>query len=114
MRIIIFTKKIDHDELRELAKESFGDMAKAVVDVERRVMAVGGELHADAEALLLANGSQQRNLWGINIYPEKPKAERIEFSSLINIKPAFGNRSIIINNEEIKFKILEIVSELMD
>ena len=43
-------------DLVALAEGRFGDLVKAVVDVERGIMAVGGELHADDEAALLDDG----------------------------------------------------------
>lgn len=85
-------------------------MVKAVVDIEQRIIAVGGELHADAEALLLEQGSKQRDLWGINLYPENDTA-RVEFSSFINIRPSQGNRSMQIQDETIQAKILTLVKE---
>ena len=88
-------------------------MVKAAVDVEREVLAIGGELHSDEEALLLEDGSKQADLWGINIYPEKPEAERIEFDSMINIRPSQNNRSRGVENPEIRQRILRIVSKMI-
>ena len=68
--IIIVIKKISKKKLKQLAEKRFGDLVKAVVDIKRGIMALGGELHADEEAELLKNGSQQQNLWGINLYPD--------------------------------------------
>jgi len=113
MPTTIISGKISQDELKQLAQESFGDMVKAVVDIEKGILAVGGELHADAEAILLQDGSEQKNLWGINLYPTKEKADIIEFSSLINIRPALGNRSILIQDEEVKNKIRKIIDEFL-
>jgi hypothetical protein len=76
-------------------------------------MAVDGELHADEEALLLENGSRQENLWGINIYPELEGADRIEFDSMINIRPSQGNRSRGIDNMEIREKVIQVVHKLI-
>ena len=56
---------ISIQELRDAGGELFGDMVKAVVDVEKKVMAIGGELHADEEAFLLERNSRQESLWGI-------------------------------------------------
>ena len=67
-KIEIITDSVSIDRLKESAKEGFGDMVKAVVDIERKIMALAGELHADEEAVLLHDGSKQENLWGINIY----------------------------------------------
>jgi len=88
-------------------------MVKAVVDVERRIMAVDGELHADEEAILLENGSRQENLWGINIYPELEGSDRIEFDSVINIRPSQGNRSRGVDNTIVREKIVQVVAGLM-
>ncbi|MFA6305969.1 MAG: DUF5674 family protein [Candidatus Gracilibacteria bacterium] len=106
--------KISKKELAEIAKERFGDMVKAVVDVELKVMVVGGELHADEEAILLERGSIQENLWGINIYTDKPDNERIEFDSMINIRPRQNNRSRDVLDPAIREKITIIVNNLVE
>ena len=107
----LIKESITLDELKIFAKELFGNMVKAVVDVEQRIMVVGGELHSDEEAFLLENGSEQKNLWGINIYPKETNENFIEFDSLINFRPSQGNNSRNIENPEIRKKILEIVNE---
>jgi len=86
---------------------------KAVVDVRRELMALGGELHADEEALLIDDGSQQADLWGINIYPDRSPGERVEFDSMINVRPAQGNRSRSIEDPGMQSRIQEIVSRLV-
>ena len=101
---------ISADDLRVMAENRFGNLIKAVVDVERKIMAVDGELHADEEALLLEKGSQQENLWGINIYPELEGPDRIEFDSIINIRPSQGNRSRGVDNLAIRDQIIDIVN----
>jgi len=106
--------KIGKKELTELAKERFGDMIKVVVDIKLGVMVVGGELHADEEAILLERGSAQENLWGINIYVDKPDNERIEFDSMINIRPRQNNRSRDVLDPEIRKKITVIVNNLVE
>ena len=88
----------------------FGNMVKAVVDVDREFIAVDAELHSDLEALLLADGSEQKSLWGINFYPDMREDEFIEFDSMINMRPSQGNRSRGVENEEISKKITEIVT----
>jgi hypothetical protein len=100
-------------DLIAMAQGGFGNLVKAVVDVDRKIMAVDGELHADEEALLLENGSRQESLWGINIYPELEDANRIEFDSMINIRPSRGNRSRGVDNMEIREKIISIVQNLI-
>lgn len=112
--IKIVTHKVNLAELSEMAREEYLDFVKVVADLEREIIAVGGEMHADAERVLLENGSRQDNLWGFNIYPYKPKEQMLEYSSLINIRPRQGNRQMEIENHEIRKKISEIVWKLLD
>jgi len=93
----------------------YGGLVKAVVDIEKIIMAVDAELHADEEALLLDNGSRQENLWGINIYPDNIGKENwIEFDSMINLRPSQGNRSRSVEDKNIQQKIITIVKKLIN
>jgi len=109
----IITEAIDLDRLRELAVRRFGEMVKAVVDVEQGIMAVDAELHADEEAVLLERGSAQANLWGINLYPDVVGEDWIEFDSMINLRPSQGNRSRGVDDPETRQRIAEVVSRLV-
>jgi len=113
MNIKIVEEAIDIKELIKIGQEGFGDLIKAVVDIEKEIMAIGGELHADEEAILLSSGSKQENLWGINLYPQKKDEDFIEFDSVINLKPSQGNRSRGIENPQIQKRIKEIVERLI-
>lgn len=104
---------ISISQLRPLVQASFGNFVKAVVDVEKSIMVVGGELHADQEAQLLEQGSRQENLWGINIYPENSKDTLVEFDSMINIRPRQENRSRGVENPLIREQILKVVHRLI-
>lgn len=97
------------DELKQMASAMFENMVKAVVDIERKLIALDAELHSDLEALLLQDGSKQKDLWGINLYPDIQGEEFIEFDSMINMRPSQGNRSRGIDSEETRKKINEIV-----
>jgi hypothetical protein len=110
----IIRDKISITELKEMAAGRFGNLVKAVVDIERKIMAVDADLHADEEAALLEDGSSQRNLWGINIYPELTGKKFIEFDSLINLRPSQGNRSRGVDDQEIQKEIIEIVNGLVE
>lgn len=113
MAIKIIKIPIKKAELLEIASKGFGDIVKAVIDIEQGIMAVGGELHADEEVLLMEQCNSKREyLWGINLYPQKTEEEWIEFDSMINLKPAFGNRSRGVENSEIREKIKEIINKL--
>ena len=99
------------NELSRMAADMFGDLVKAVVDVDRELLAVDAELHSDLEAFLLENSSKQKNLWGINLYPEMQGEEFIEFDSMINMRPSQGNRSRGVENQETRKAIIEIVAK---
>lgn len=85
-------------------------LIKIVVDIRRRVLAGGGEMHSDCEAVLLEHGSAQDDLWGANWYPDE---QHIEFESLINIRPRLGNRSIIVQSEALRQQIADVTLELL-
>lgn len=111
--MIIIEEKISLDELKKIGKKLFGNFVKAVVDVDKGIMAVGGELHSDEEALLLQNGSQQKNLWGINLYLDIQTEDWIEFDSVINIRPSQENYTRSVDHAEIREKIIYIVNKLV-
>lgn len=113
MRQASEAEPVSLDELRQMAKARFGDMVKAVVDVRRGVMLLDAELHADQEAELLAEGSAQRDLWGINLYPDLPEAEWVEFDSMINLRPSFGNRSRSVDDPAARDGIVQLVVRLV-
>ena len=111
--IILVKEPIKLERLKELASERFGDLVKAVVDVKLEIMSIGGKMHADEESLLLEDGSNQDDLWGINIYPDSPKEQWIEFDSMINIRPRQNNRSRGVEDLELQNKIIKIVDSLV-
>ena len=101
------------DELRVLAAGRFGDMVKAVVDLERDVMLLDADMHADQEAELLAGGSRQQDLWGINLYPDVSGNDWIEFDSMINLRPSFGNTSRGVDDIGIRDRIVRLLDDLV-
>ncbi|OGB85821.1 hypothetical protein A3J41_02485 [candidate division TM6 bacterium RIFCSPHIGHO2_12_FULL_38_8] len=110
----LVTKIISVDELKIMSEKMFGKLVKAVVDIEREIMAVDAELHVDLEELLLENESEQDALWGINFHPNKfPSADWVEFDSMINVRPLQANMSRYVENEQIRKKILTVVSKLV-
>jgi hypothetical protein len=113
MTIEIISQPMTLQKLEEIAQSGFGNLVKAVVDVERGMMAIGGELHADEEALLLEHGSEQNHLWGINLYPAIPGDDFLEFDSMINIRPNQGNMTRSVEDVQIQEKIKQIVGELV-
>ena len=105
--------RISRAELARQAEEQFGDWIKAVVDVSRGLMAIGGDLHADDEAVLLADGSRQHDLWGINLHPGESGSDWIEFDSMINLRPGQGNRSRGVDDDRVRARIREVVESLI-
>ena len=105
----ILKHSLSKTEINELAKEFFGDMIKVVVDVEEGLIAAGCSLHADAEQILLKHGSKQENIWGANYFPGRKNGEKIEYTSLINIRPRKGNKSQFIQDADIKKKVGNII-----
>jgi len=107
----IITDDIVLEELKQMASAMFGNSVKAVVDTERGLLALDAELHSDLESLLLRDGSKHKDLWGINLYPELQGDDFVEFDSMINMRPSQNNRSRGVDDEQIRNKIIEIVSE---
>lgn len=114
MDIKIVKTSISRKELADMASAEFGDIVKAVVDVRQGIMAVGGELHADEEVVLTEQeGSKRENTWGINLYPKLSGDDWIEFDSMVNIKPQYGNRSRGVESLEVQKIIIDIVNKLV-
>lgn len=112
MRVI--KEPISLSELKAIAEERFGDLVKAVVDVKQEIMAIGGELHADEEVLLIdEHGSRREDVWGINIYPDADESGFLEFDSMINLKPSLGNRSRDVEDPKVREKIRAVVAKLV-
>ena len=111
--IVIVRERIDPAELERLVLLYFEDMVKYVVDVERGVVGLGGEMHADAEQLLLEDGSRQADLWGANYYPGRGRDGCIEYTALINIRPAQGNRSMEIQDPVLRQRVRDLTWALV-
>jgi hypothetical protein len=101
------------DELRQLAAVRFGDMIKGVVDLRREVLLLDADLHADQETELLEEGSDQRDLWGINLYPDEAGSGWLEFDSMINLRPSFGNRSRGVDDSATREAIAQLITRVV-
>lgn len=114
MEIKIIKEPIAVSELKKNAREGFGDLVKAAVDIEQGIMAIGGELHIDEQMLLIEReNSKQEFVWRINLYPDNLGENFVEFDSMINLKPAFGNRTRGVDNREASERTMEIVNKLI-
>ena len=97
----------------ENKQTDYNEILKIVVDIENVIIAVDGIMHADLENLLLENGSEQKNLWGANVFPLNKEEDLIEYVSFINIRPSQNNRSMEINDIKIKNTIKDIVNKML-
>ena len=112
--MFIVQQPITIDELLNIANPSFGDIVKAVVDVEQELLVIDADLHADEEELLLdEHGSKQEDLWGINLHPKLSQNKFIEFDSMINLRPSFGNASRGVDDPKMRKRIKQIVLRLV-
>ena len=107
----ILEEEIERGKLKNAKNVLEGGMVKAVVDVDREIIGVDAEMHADIEQMLLANGSSQDALWGINIWFKDDDDDFIEFDSMINIRPRQGNRSRGVEDPETREKIKAVVAK---
>jgi len=108
--IHVLKEKASSVQVQDMLQEYEG-MIKIVVDIRRRFLSGGGEMHADCESVLLEDGSEQDDLWGANWYPNE---QRIEFESLINIRPRLGNRNILIQDENLRKQVESVTREILE
>ena len=107
------TEPLTRDDVRKMLGRRFTDMVKGVVDLRRGVLLLDADMHADQEAALLAEGSAQIDLWGINLYPDLPEDQWIEFDSMINLRPSFGNRTRGVDDTKTQAAIVALVERLI-
>lgn len=110
MDIKIVDQKVHILELKDLAKVFYKSMIKGVVDIENEIVAFGGEYHMDANMVLIDNGSIQSNIWGFNLYFDRPAETRIEYISLINIRPQVENFDMEVQSDIIRDKMKIIIN----
>ena len=115
MGIYVLKEAISRARLQEIAKERFGDLVKGVVDTEQRILAVGAELHVDAAVELQEKeNSKSEQLWSINLYPAETGEAFMEFDSMINLKPALGNRTREVDDAVTRERIKAIVRNIVE
>jgi uncharacterized protein DUF5674 len=109
MKILVIRNLASKEQIREMLEE-LETYIKLGVDVERNILAGGGEYHADCEEVLLEDGSRQDDIWGADWYPDTRK---LEFGALINIRPDQGNRSMEIEDPKLRDRIETITRALL-
>jgi len=114
VKILKEQNKIESAELKEMTKRMYENLVKAVVDIEKEIIAFDAEMHVDLEQFLMEQENcEPKNLWGINLHPDFDNENFVEFDSMINLKPALGNRTRGIDNLEIRNKIIDIVNKFV-
>ncbi|HEY4514437.1 MAG TPA: DUF5674 family protein [Candidatus Paceibacterota bacterium] len=113
MNIQVVTDTIDSDDLREIAEEFYRSMIKGAIDIEKSIVAFGGEYHIDASNRLSEMGAQSKDIWGFNIRLDAPRDSWVEYTALINIKPEAGNRDMIISDAATREKIKKILDTMI-
>ncbi|MBW3568925.1 hypothetical protein KY385_02230 [Candidatus Parcubacteria bacterium] len=110
-------KKVDNisvKELQEMAEKMYGSLVKADVDISKKIVIVDMPMHYDGEAELLEQGSKQKDIWGINLHPAKYGTDGfVEFESMINLKPGYGNFSRSVDDPAIQAQILAVIDEVV-
>jgi len=110
----LVNESINITELEKMSGNMYGELVKAVVDVEKKILVVDAPMHADQERFLLEQNSKQENLWGINLYPEFfGEDDFIEYDSMINLRPNQGNKTRSVDDDQIRTQIREIINELV-
>ena len=110
MKIHIIRQRAKQEEILGMLEE-LETYIKLAVDVERNILAGGGEYHADCEEALLEDGSRQEDIWGVDWYPDSKK---VAFGALINIRPHQDNRGMEIEDLELRAKIETIIRRLLE
>jgi hypothetical protein len=110
MGIVIVRVPATPSEVAEMCAE-FGTFIKLAVDLERGILAGGGELHADCEQALLQDGSRQQDIWGGDWLPD---IQEVGFESLINIRPRQDNHSLELQSPELRQRFEAIVRRLLE
>jgi len=114
MKSVNINEIITIAKLKKMSEKMFGDYVKAVIDLSKNIMVIDAHMHADEELFLLENGSEQGNLWGINLYPNNFGTDKwIEFDSMINLRPSWGNKSRGVDEPKIQQQIINLVNKLV-
>ena len=110
MKIHLIRERATKEQLAEMLEE-LQSYIKLAVDIERGIIAGGGEWHADCEEVLLADGSLQENVWGADWIPGK---QMVRFESLINIRPRQNNFALELKDPLLRQRVEKIARDLLE
>ena len=108
--VILLNRKITPEEF-EQAREIYPDYIKIVVDIEKNIMAVGGEFHIDCEEVLLEQRSKSENLYGGGY---RVNTKEIEYMAMSNYKPILNKLTYEIADPIIRDKIYKLTKEFLE
>ncbi len=108
--IIVLDRKITPEEFK-LAREVYGDYIKTVVDIEKNIIAVGGEYHIDCEEELIRQGSKLENLYGGGY---RISTKEVEYMAMSNYKPALNKYTYEISDNQIRDKLYKLTKEYLE
>lgn len=109
--ILIIRESVTTEQIKQMTEQFGSNFIKLVVDVNREILAGGGELHADCEQALLEDNSQQVDIWGADWHPE---TRNVTFESIINIRPRQQNFSMEVQDPALRSRIEKIIRELLE
>jgi hypothetical protein len=109
--ILIIRKLVTKEQIAQMSEQFGSKFIKLAVDVNRKILAGGGELHSDCEQALLEDGSQQVDVWGADWHPD---TKTITFESLINIRPRQQNFGLEVQDSALRDKMEKIARKLME
>ncbi len=110
MTIHLLRDHVTPEQVAEMLEE-LKTLIKLAIDVERGVVAGGGEWHADCEKVLIEDGSQQEDIWGADWLPLE---NEVRFEAMINIRPRQNNRTMVIQDAELRARVEKIVRDIFE
>lgn len=107
--ITILDRKITPEEFRQ-AREAYEDYIKTVIDIDKNVLAIGGEYHIDCEEVLIRNGSKPENLYGGGY---RVSTKEVEYMAMSNYKPTLGKVTYEIMDAGVRTKLKELTEKYL-
>jgi hypothetical protein len=107
--LLIIRQKADKEILEMVAKDLDG-YVKVTVDIRKKTLSAGGQLHVDGEKVLMEDGGKQADIWGGGIDFDTGE---IDFDSTINMRSAQRNKSREVLSLKIRGRMKKIIKNLL-
>jgi len=108
--VIVLDKKITHEQFKQ-ACEAYSDYIKTVIDIEKNVLAIGGEYHIDCEEVLIKSGSRLENLFGGGY---RVSTKEVEYMAMSKYKPALGKNTYEITDPKVRQRLENLTKEFLE